>query len=70
MKKICSITGEPYFGYGNNASPFPGMCSDYANDMYVIPARILGITPEVVEECGVEKVKMYIDIKYSRIFGE
>ena len=29
--KICSITGKPYVGFGNNAWPFEGRCSDYAN---------------------------------------
>lgn len=45
-KHTCSITGETYYGYGNNAYPFYGRCSNYANTFYVIPARIMGITRE------------------------
>lgn len=50
--KRCSITGEPYYGYGNNAYPFSGRCSDYANQKYVIPARFMGITPSIVKSWG------------------
>lgn len=57
----CSITGETYVGYGNNAYPFPGFCSDEANLRYVIPARILGITPEMIEEVGIEAMKAEIE---------
>lgn len=46
MSKICSITHEPYEGFGNNADPFYGRCSDYANHYYVIPARIAGVSRE------------------------
>ena len=50
--KRCSITGEPYYGYGNNAYPFSGRCSDYANQKYVIPARLMGVTPSIVRSFG------------------
>ena len=51
----CSITGEPYEGFGNNAYPFKGRCSDKANFLYVIPARANGWTPETVKELGGNK---------------
>lgn len=38
---VCSITNKPYMGYGNNAWPFKGRCSDEANMKYVIPSRFL-----------------------------
>lgn len=60
----CSITGETYVGYGNNAYPFPGLCSDDANLRYVIPARILGITPEMIEDIGIEAIKAEIEKRY------
>jgi hypothetical protein len=43
-KHTCSITGETYYGYGNNAYPFYGRCSNFANTFYVLPARCMGIT--------------------------
>ena len=46
MIKICSITHEPYIGFGNNANPFYGRCNDYANHYYVIPARLAGVRRE------------------------
>lgn len=64
-KQICSITGEVYYGYGNNAYPFPGRCSDYANSKYVIPARIMGVTPDMVSKWGVETICQAIDEKMS-----
>ena len=37
----CSICGEMYEGYGNNAYPITmGRCCGVCNDIYVIPARI------------------------------
>ena len=60
----CSITGETYIGYGNNAYPFPGYCSDEANLQYVIPARILGITPDMIAEAGLEAIKSMIDERH------
>lgn len=54
---ICSITGERYYGYGNNADPFYGRCSDYANGMYVIPARCMGITREDLDGMTYIKTK-------------
>lgn len=49
---ICSITGWEYTGYGNNAWPYEGRCCDEANSMYVIPARLSGITPEFIKSFG------------------
>lgn len=44
-KKICSICGAEYFGWGNNAQPVnDGRCCDNCNTAYVIPARILGLS--------------------------
>lgn len=38
---LCSICGEPYFGFGNNAQPVnDGRCCNECNSLYVIPARI------------------------------
>lgn len=63
--QICSITGKPYTGYGNNAYPFPGRCSDEANSLYVIPARLMGVTPEMVSKWGVETVCQAITEKLN-----
>lgn len=52
LEKICSITGKSYYGYGNNAYPFDGICSDEANSLYVIPVRIAGVTPEQIKAFG------------------
>lgn len=60
-QKICSITGKPYVGYGHNAYPFPGTCCDEANLKYVIPARFMRITPEMIQEHGVEVICRIID---------
>jgi hypothetical protein len=54
-KQICSITGQEYTGYGNNAYPFEGRCCDEANYKYVIPARVAGITPEQIKGAGGNK---------------
>lgn len=51
-KQICSITGEEYYGFGNNAHPYFGRCSDKANEEYVIPARICGVSQELIKRCG------------------
>lgn len=51
-KLICSITGEVYYGFGNNAHPYFGRCSDEANEEYVIPARLRGIPQELIKRCG------------------
>ena len=53
--KICSITGCAYTGAGNNAYPFDGRCCDEANIRYVIPARIMKITPEFIKAFGGNK---------------
>ena len=40
-KKICSICGEKYTGFGNNAEPVnSGRCCDKCNGTVVIPERI------------------------------
>ena len=36
----CSICDEEFQGFGNNASPFKGVCCDECNGMHVIPARM------------------------------
>lgn len=59
--RICSITGKTYVGYGNNAYPFPGKCSDEANRKYVIPARIMGLTPGMIDLCGIDAICRFID---------
>lgn len=51
----CSITGETFYSYGNNAYPFSGRCSDYANLRYVIPARFMGFTPSTIKRIGGNK---------------
>ena len=41
MKKTCSICGEEYEGFGNNAQPVnDGRCCDKCNFTVVIPARL------------------------------
>gem|GEM_PF-5449985 len=57
----CSITGREYEGYGNNGYPFKGRCCDFANSHYVIPARLMGVTPEQINQYGERYVKMVID---------
>lgn len=57
----CSITGRKYEGFGNNAYPFKGRCCDFANSHYVIPARIMDVTPEQIKQYGKEYVKLVID---------
>ena len=40
-KKVCSICGKPYTGWGNNAEPVnDGRCCDMCNTTVVIPARL------------------------------
>lgn len=36
----CSITNAKYYGYGHNAYPYKGRCCNYANQQFVIPARL------------------------------
>lgn len=62
----CSITGRKYQGFGNNGDPFPGRCCDFANSHYVIPARLMGLTPELIKQYGKEYVKMVIDCLHSQ----
>lgn len=41
-KHICSICGEEYIGYGNNAQPVnDGRCCDECNRKTVIPIRVI-----------------------------
>ena len=45
-KKIetCSICGQTYTGFGNNAEPVnAGRCCDKCNAIHVIPARLRSI---------------------------
>ena len=43
-KKICSICGKVFVGFGNNASPInDGICCDNCNSTVVIPERIRAI---------------------------
>lgn len=46
----CSICGEHYIGFGNNAQPYPGRCCDVCNDVHVIPARIARIYAQPKKE--------------------
>ena len=40
-KQKCSICGEGYWGFGNNAKPInSGRCCNDCNETKVIPARI------------------------------
>ena len=61
----CSISGVKYEGYSNNAYPFEGRCCDEANLYYVIPARIMGITPEAIKALGKANIMKYIDYKHK-----
>lgn len=36
----CSITKANYYGFGHNAAPYEGRCCNYANQQFVIPARL------------------------------
>lgn len=41
MEHFCSICGQKYEGYGNNAQPVNnGRCCDQCNTLIVIPRRI------------------------------
>ena len=43
-KKVCSICGKKYEGFGNNASPInSGRCCNECNSDIVIPMRLLTI---------------------------
>ncbi len=64
---ICSITGKTYYGFGNNAYPFEGRCSDEANAKYVIPARIMGVSPEMIKTWGIEVVKRAVVEKSKQL---
>jgi len=61
----CSLTGVHYDNYGNNAYPFEGRCCDNANSYYVIPARAMGITPEVIKKYGKDTIMTWIDNKHK-----
>ena len=40
-KNICSICGQEYYGYGNNAQPINnGRCCNECNRTKVVPFRI------------------------------
>ena len=61
----CSITGRKYEGFGNNAYPFKGRCSDWADCHYVIPARVMGVTPDQIKKYGKRYVMLVIDHLHS-----
>ena len=63
----CSITGKKYEGFGNNADPFKGRCSDWANYHYVIPARVMGVTPDQIKQYGKKHVMLVIDHPFSSV---
>lgn len=51
----CSICGEEYYGWGNNAFPVTeGRCCDKCNDEFVIPVRI--------EQMSIEKTKSLLRV--------
>lgn len=62
----CSLTGVHYDNYGNNAYPFEGRCSDWANKHYVIPARLMGVTPEFIQKWGKKNIMNVIDDYYKQ----
>lgn len=50
-KKVCSICGKEFEGFGNNAWPVnDGTCCDERNATKVIPTRITEITKRNIEE--------------------
>lgn len=51
----CSITKKTFYGFDNNAYPFSGRCSYMANELYVIPARLSGVTPDLIKKFGGNK---------------
>ena len=67
---VCSITGKTYVGDGNDAYPFPGRCSDDANRKYVIPARLLKVSPEMVSKWGVSVVAQAVATKAQELGWE
>lgn len=43
--KICSLCGEKYEGFGNNAEPLArACCCDSCNSLYVVPYRLGAIS--------------------------
>lgn len=62
----CSITGKKYEGFGNNAYPFKGRCSDWSNYHYVIPARVMGLTPDMINKMGKRFVMLIIDTYHEQ----
>ena len=51
--QTCSICGNPYEGYGNNARPVKdGRCCDDCNAMVVTPARMEAIKKATKKEDG------------------
>ena len=42
MEKKCCICGKEFIGCGNNANPVKeGVCCDYCNTNFAVPARML-----------------------------
>lgn len=63
----CSITKKVFYGWDNNAYPFKGRCSNEANSFYVIPARMLGVSPELIQRYGGNyKFACLLDEYYGR----
>ena len=48
-EKVCSLCGDVYAGFGNNAWPFKGRCCDACNWTEVVPARLLKLKEHVDE---------------------
>lgn len=55
-RNICAITGKAFYGPGNDADPFKGVCSDEALERYVIPCRIAGVTRAFIDSIGGNQV--------------
>ena len=64
----CSITGEDYKGFGNNAWPFNGRCSDLSNDRYVLRARFYLISLEILKET--EPLNPFLSYVYNTLLDE
>ena len=72
-KKICSICGKQYEGYGNNAQPLNEYsCCDECNTRVVIPIRMYSNRLQKIIDNGESKVfvvesKRYDDVTYYYI---
>lgn len=53
--ETCSICGEDYDGWGNNAWPINnGRCCDRCNDTVVLPRRIVDFIKKERKKCQIE----------------